>query len=1031
MPKLINPIQNLFTDIEKIMNFIAIKNKIEADKYETVETSKEAALWIHAMMKEDSYLTYQHLYTHAMFQQITPNLKYQIIDSWLKNIYNVPLIYRDHLLEIGRSTVINNYVEKNDYYRMLNGQPPINATSKDFIYLSDNLKQLYGITTNIPVHELTDAIQNKYILTDEYNEILANNPDKEYLRYLGLYRIDIYIARRARDFQLIRYIPMDRNDVNPYLLKEFATLYNQYRDYVVRTIYNVEYIDLFENYREFISLIIVAFVLMQLCSKSVEHTSDNRFIDDTIIQTIFQMYGIPRSLIMTQEVKRKLVVSLNKLIRSKATNPVFYDLVKILKYDNITISKFMMIKQQIFGDDGQALFSDGTPINSSEDLDLLTTINPETGTPFKSLNTDIYFEAVDLKSKNTYNDMITSKSKTFNYSDVTGADPRWWELPDTQAAIKNKYYSYSDSKYIMIESMVDQTASLFESIYFLRMLVDNKNFTDTFMISVPEVFSNEKISLFDLSVFIMAAMCENNNLTGEIISSASGLLAVAGFNFELDLDLFRQFINTTKYTDKDRILGLINNLSMKSPSDINRLFNDVMIPLRDWLTYEISRTNNKDQFNEYEKIYRALFVYDAVRSVFVDNFISPVDKILAEFRLSNDDWQAFSLFYPHKPSGSAITVEEMVMYPSYFPFLGTGLGESKKWYVTTPNGDNVYFFDIINSPDLRYINNNGTLIKNPIWWNGDKVDESIVRSVIGQINALNDNELNNAYFKVTTVVPNSNRAYTIGEKLPVAIRNEIFKKILISKVRMDMNGEAQPAATYKDYIIRKNPRFEALFDKAETSRDSWMNDLMNIVIAIENELNMHLKYFEQTAVGNDMFFKPLITLIKYFKSHMIDFAGSSIRYIFADKMDAGGNSNMVKVFDAIHSLIYNITLAGRGENVEFGLYDTKHKSKYNLVISDASDIIQNGILNNGDKIINLRKYSMGSLRMIDECKFFKNGKEVDPSGQSSSWISGEVGVGRYIDDSDHTKSSYKGTDRVLYAPVDTEAWKMHVESYNP
>ena len=30
-------------------------------------------------------------------------------------------------------------------------------------------------------------------------------------------------------------------------------------------------------------------------------------------------------------------------------------------------------------------------------------------------------------------------------------------------------------------------------------------------------------------------MCENNNLTGEIISTASGILAVSGFNFDLDL----------------------------------------------------------------------------------------------------------------------------------------------------------------------------------------------------------------------------------------------------------------------------------------------------------------------------------------------------------------------------------------------------------------------------------------------------------------------------------------------------------------
>jgi hypothetical protein len=248
---------------------------------------------------------------------------------------------------------------------------------------------------------------------------------------------------------------------------------------------------------------------------------------------------------------------------------------------------------------------------------------------------------------------------------------------------------------------------------------------------------------------------------------------------------------------------------------------------------------------------------------------------------------------------------------------------------------------------------------------------------------------------------------------------------------MDMAGEAQPAKTYKEYIARKNPKLYALFSKAKYAHDDWMNDMMNIVVAIENTLNMHLKYFEETTVGSDMFFKPLIMMIKYFKSYMIDFARSSLRYIFADKVDTGGNSNMLKIFDGIGKLIYHIILAGRGEKTEFGLYDTKNKITFNLLLHDSPEVIKTTAKNDEGKIVNLRKYYMGSTRLVDECKFFKNGKELDPSGQPSSWYSGEHGVGRFVDDSDHTDAAYNGTSKIQNAPVDTEGWKNYVESYNP
>ena len=119
--------------------------------------------------------------------------------------YNIPAEYIENLLIKGRQAFLDSYVEENDYYRMLNGLPSINASEKDFIYLSEPIRnQLHA--SKDPVHLLSPLIQNNYMNTDEYKEVVAANPDKEYLRYLGTYKIDIFTARTAKDFDIIRYI---------------------------------------------------------------------------------------------------------------------------------------------------------------------------------------------------------------------------------------------------------------------------------------------------------------------------------------------------------------------------------------------------------------------------------------------------------------------------------------------------------------------------------------------------------------------------------------------------------------------------------------------------------------------------------------------------------------------------------------------------------------------------------------------------------------------------------------------------------
>ena len=120
--KELNPLQNLFSDIDKILRFIKLKNKALAESYETAENKINVELWIKAKEKDDTYITYLPYWTFSMFRNILPNIRQIDVDKWKENPFSVPLIFRENLRNEGRSSFLKTYEEKNDYYRMLAGE---------------------------------------------------------------------------------------------------------------------------------------------------------------------------------------------------------------------------------------------------------------------------------------------------------------------------------------------------------------------------------------------------------------------------------------------------------------------------------------------------------------------------------------------------------------------------------------------------------------------------------------------------------------------------------------------------------------------------------------------------------------------------------------------------------------------------------------------------------------------------------------------------------------------------------------------
>ena len=358
--------------------------------------------------------------------------------------------------------------------------------------------------------------------------------------------------------------------------------------------------------------------------------------------------------------------------------------------------------------------------------------------------------------------------------------------------------------------------------------------------------------------------------------------------------------------------------------------------------------------------------------------------------------------------------------------------------IALSNGKTIYLYDILNCADvIDLMDNDSYIFKDYVEFDQNtgediwEINQTLIDELISKIGDIPDTELDDAYFQMDTTAPDGT-IYTEGTLLPSSIRTSTFKAILIMKIRLDAAGLAKPPKDYFECLARRNPElYDLLFDPEEnlyaTNRELWMNRVNAIMVAVENELSMHVKYFEQSVVGKDLFFQPLITLINHFKSFMVEVVKTGVRYIFDDKMDIGGNSNMFKLFDGLNATVHFTTIASSGYVSELGLYDTVPKTKIHIELDDKTRVYRT-VIGSGFAAEE-STVTQGSVQMIDEMKFYRNGKPIDdPEG--SMWYTGEPGAGRWSEEDDVLMRVRTRNARIYNAPVDMEGWKNYVESYN-
>lgn len=609
-------IEYIMNDIRAITENVIIKMNDKADEYETFEISREADKYIAAMNGKDIFSSYKQYDRMAINKAgITNPL---LIEEYHEDKYKIPYIKRQEVLKHQREIVIEEYVEMNDYYRNLIGMPPVDTPEDEFIYLTQEEMDYYHIDEVRPIHDYPKEIQIK-LERVIIPALIEKYPEREYLRHMGSKSVNLVRARQAKNFEII-FSDIILDNV---FLRVFFETYDFCREYFMAVIYNPGFKGRYELYDNFIAMNIMIMTIQRLIVDTIKISIDRDYYDLNSIKKLFDCYGVPFFEDLPLDYQRVIVKNINLLLRTKSTDKCLYNILDMMMYDKVKVYKYYLVKERLMDENGEPITVYKKEVDEyGEEKEVLD---------YEKMY-DIYFQSTDIMEPNVML-AIESKQNKYYYDEVTVEDVHWWE---SEELIKEKYerqYNTIETKYLGINLMQNLTKLMYETTYFIHMLVDNKDTTTPFesrilnsdamktgtdyLFITLERFSNVPISIFDAVVMMCALVCKKNHMKGKIITEHAGqILSVLGFNFEANFDLIRSCINKYKYHFKDKsILKYLDLLDIRVVDDIETLYNNFK-NFAEFCKERVANTEDIREYKAYKELYKVFTVREEVGEAF-------------------------------------------------------------------------------------------------------------------------------------------------------------------------------------------------------------------------------------------------------------------------------------------------------------------------------------------------------------------------------------------------------------------------------
>ena len=593
---------NFISQLKTILKTMVVKRSKVAETYEfSLDAKKEADRYINIIQYGDLWDSYVTFDNDVL---IEAGLDSAFLSDYISDKNNIPRQLRDKVVKLQKEKIISSYEEKNDYYRMLNGKPPLADTPVDYIFCPPNE---LGIPTNIPVHQLSNEYLGYMQSTGIMDQLIDKNPTKGYLNYLGDKSITIYNARTANNYDIL-YIDSIRVDNN--ILTDFRLFYDKARVYFMIGIYNNQYSNMFVWYDEFIGLNILVMAIQRTISNIYKQGLTRDFYDVELIKYLFKSYAIPYIEKMDIKYQKALAKNLNYMLQYKSTDKVLYDVGSLLGFYDINIYKYYLIKNH-------RLDNNNHPIFRYEDK-----VQPDGSivrVPVYNQMFTFHFQKVNLKEKDI-NTALTDTRNRMDYYTIITEDPYWVEDDELKQKLYETDFNTTITKYMSLDVIFKLVEMMYEVSITLRMFIDNQKDFKLITIQVPKISSYE-ISLYDLTIFLSALGAKKFGLKGKIPLKGYQIASVYGFNFKADLPKIRDEIynNEEEFSKIDpSLVKYILNMRATELNDVDRLYTNIT-ELRKLITQALFLTKDKERYYQYLKLFNALIKTEDSQELYKDH----------------------------------------------------------------------------------------------------------------------------------------------------------------------------------------------------------------------------------------------------------------------------------------------------------------------------------------------------------------------------------------------------------------------------
>lgn len=610
-----NPYVDEMVYYVKILSFdCVIKSEKLALEAETVDSLKESSQYLSCVNNtaEFDLLTYpiEVLIDCGFTEEQAKVIQY---DYSL-----IPENKKAIVFEKGKQYIIDHYIEKNNYYRMLNGLP--NYGTAGIKITNWTPPEDTVIDLNKYIHEMNELELEILDFYGILEQIKSANPTLEYLKHLGAKSVNYIESRQASDFEVL-YLP---NIESKEIYDRFKEKLDINRKYIKRTVYSDAFAYGSDYYDNMIIVLIVVSTMLDMFSEIQEFIARKEILNLRCVQYIFESYGIPYYSEIPLKYQIAMVKNLNTLLKYKSTSRNMVDICSLFGFDNIEVFKYYLLKERVMDDDGNFVFY--YLDNGEEDV---------------TRNYNLKFVRVPLEDQ--ADGYIRDPSNHLNYDDVVSGDDTWdgdRDHSELKNEILNQEFNYARTKYVSIDNVYEITQMAFQMPYFFNMIFDNVKNEELLTLSIPYLSNDHKFKMTDIFAYLYSLTYIFYDLEDEIMDTdeLDRVLYVTGFNFTTDMQALAQYVAEKGFTLEELGVSgfMIPDTSIMSYNQLMEIFVKNG-NIRDHLVRQIINADNKEIYDIYYKLYNSLMITKFTNDYFRNPATGKIFSTYTDYISSRDN----------------------------------------------------------------------------------------------------------------------------------------------------------------------------------------------------------------------------------------------------------------------------------------------------------------------------------------------------------------------------------------------------------